>query len=296
MPDVPLSPKRSTGLAALTLTVILSACGTTTPTAPVTADLTADLTAPGDLAAGPVAGGSLLSAQAAAPLQLGVGQTRQLNVSVGGRPAQPGQLRWTTSDAAVATVTQGGQITAVAVGSAVVRAALVSNPAAFLDFGVTVTAASAPAPAPTPTPPPAPPVSGTPAEQQVLQLVNEARAQARNCGAASFAAAPAVTLNAQLTQAAQGHASDMAAQNYFSHTSKDGRTFAQRIVAAGYAYRTIGENIAAGQPTPQQVVAGWLQSEGHCRNIMNPGFRELGVGYAGGGSYGHYWVQDFGAR
>ena len=44
------------------------------------------------------------------------------------------------------------------------------------------------------------------------------------------------------------------------------------------------------------MVAGWLQSAGHCRNIMNPSFRELGVGYAQGGSYGHYLVQNFGAR
>ena len=58
----------------------------------------------------------------------------------------------------------------------------------------------------------------------------------------------------------------------------------------------MGENIAAGQPTPESVVAGWLRSEGHCRNIMNPGFRELGLGFAQGGTYGTYWVQDFGAQ
>ncbi|GGM20583.1 hypothetical protein GCM10010841_30710 [Deinococcus aerophilus] len=227
-------------------------------------------------------------------MQLTVGQTQQINISVGGQPAQPGQLRWTTTNAAVATVTQTGKITAVAAGTATVRTSLVANPNAFLDFSVSVSAA-APTPVPTPVPAPTPTPSGTVA-QQILQLVNTARAQARSCGATSFAAAPALTLNTQLGQAAQGHAGDMAAQNYFSHTSKDGRTFVQRIAAAGYAYRTIGENIAAGQTTPQQVVAGWLQSEGHCRNIMNASFKELGVGYAQGGSYGHYWVQDFGAR
>ena len=88
----------------------------------------------------------------------------------------------------------------------------------------------------------------------------------------------------------------MATKNYFSHTSLDGRTVAQRITATGYAWRAIGENIAAGQTTPEQVVAGWLQSEGHCRNIMNPAYQELGVGYAQDGSYGTTWVQDFGAR
>lgn len=88
----------------------------------------------------------------------------------------------------------------------------------------------------------------------------------------------------------------MAARNYFSHTSQDGRTVAQRVTATGYVWRTVGENITAGQATPESVVGGWLKSEGHCRNVMNPGFKELGVGYAQGGSYGHYWVQNFGAR
>ncbi|WP_019010394.1 CAP domain-containing protein [Deinococcus aquatilis] len=132
--------------------------------------------------------------------------------------------------------------------------------------------------------------------QRVLSLTNTARAQARTCGSTRFSAAAPLAANAQLTQAAQGHAADMAARNYFSHTSQDGRTMAQRVTATGYAWRSIGENIAAGQSTPETVVAGWLKSEGHCRNIMNANFKELGVGYAAGGSYGHYWVQDFGRR
>ncbi|OOV15944.1 hypothetical protein BXU09_09160 [Deinococcus sp. LM3] len=132
----------------------------------------------------------------------------------------------------------------------------------------------------------------------MLDLTNAARAQGRTCGATAYAAAPALTLNTQLGQAAQGHAADMAAQNYFSHTSKDGRTAGQRIAAAGYAYRTWGENIIAGQPTAQAAVDGWLKSEGHCKNIMNPNFRELGVGYAykSGTEFGHYWVQNLGTR
>lgn len=140
-------------------------------------------------------------------------------------------------------------------------------------------------------------VPGSAFAQRVFELINAARAQARTCGAAAYAAAPALTYNAALERAAQGHAADMAAKNYFSHTSQDGRTFAQRITNAGYVWSTIGENIAAGYSTPEAVVAGWLQSAGHCRNIMNPGFKEIGVGYAYGAasSYKHSWVQDFGA-
>ena len=69
--------------------------------------------------------------------------------------------------------------------------------------------------------------------QRVLQLTNEARAQARSCGATRFAAAPPLAYSAKLSQAAQRHGADMAARNYFSHDSQDGRTMAQRISATG---------------------------------------------------------------
>ncbi|GHG23418.1 hypothetical protein CBQ26_02470 [Deinococcus indicus] len=270
-------PLRGASVALLIL--ILSACGGTggTGSAPTPTDPAGNVS-------------DTLSPQGvASPVTLTLGQPTQLTVTVGGRAPAPGQLVWTTSNAAVATVTQTGLVTPVGSGNATVRAALSSNAAAFIDFPLTVRAA---APAPTPAPTPAP---GTGFAQQVLDLVNAARAQGRTCGATAYAAAPALTLNAQLGQAAQDHAADMAAQNYFSHTSKDGRTAGQRIAAAGYAYRTWGENIAAGQVTAAQVMDGWLKSEGHCKNIMNAGFRELGVGYATSTS-GPYWVQDFGTR
>ena len=131
--------------------------------------------------------------------------------------------------------------------------------------------------------------------QRVFDLTNAARAQARSCGSTFYAAAPALAYNSLLEQAAQDHAADMASKNYFSHTSLNGRTFSQRITAAGYSWRTAGENIAAGYATPEAVVQGWLQSPGHCANIMNPAFKDLGVGYGYGAasSYKHYWVQDF---
>ncbi|TDE87076.1 hypothetical protein E0686_03210 [Deinococcus sp. S9] len=257
----------------------LAACGSTpsNPTAAAPAAVT------------PTSTPTLASALAtqAARLTLTVGQTRQLNVTVDGRAPAPGELTWTTNNASVATVTQTGLVTAKGVGSAAVRVALTSYPAAFLDFAVTVTAATAS---------PTPGTSNSSFAQRVLDLSNQARAQGRTCGSTRFAPAAPLTYNAQLAQAAQAHATDMATKNYFSHTSLDGRTVAQRITATGYAWRAIGENIAAGQTTPEQVVAGWLQSEGHCRNIMNPAYQELGVGYAQGGSYGTTWVQDFGAR
>jgi uncharacterized protein YkwD len=89
----------------------------------------------------------------------------------------------------------------------------------------------------------------------------------------------------------------MAANNYFSHVSLDGRTFDQRIRTAGYGGAfPLGENIAAGQTSPASVVSGWMSSPGHCANIMNSAFKALGVGYAHqpGSTYKHYWTQNFG--
>ena len=89
----------------------------------------------------------------------------------------------------------------------------------------------------------------------------------------------------------------MATNDYFSHTSLDGRTFSQRIQDAGYAGGfPQGENIAAGSSTPQAVVNAWMASSGHCSNIMKGGYADIGVGYGflAGSTYGHYWTQNFG--
>ena len=108
----------------------------------------------------------------------------------------------------------------------------------------------------------------------------------------------------RLEAAAQDHAEDMAAQDYFDHQSLDGRSPWDRLGDAGYTYHAAAENIAAGQITAESVVDAWMNSPGHRANILNPYFRELGVGYhleAGDTfpdpyGYRHYWVQDFGAH
>lgn len=273
--------------------LVLAACGQPD---------TAVLQPPANTVAASPTTGTLESLALGSSITLERGQTRQITITVGGVPARPGQLVWVSSDAEAATVSQSGLVTAVGAGKTTVRASLSANPGAFLDFPVTVSASAvtpAPIPAPTPGPAPAPtPSTGISAsEQRVLDLTNQARAVTRSCGTTSYPAAPALTWNASLATAARNHASDMAVRNYFSHTSQDGRTFVQRATNAGYSsYRALGENIAAGQPTPESVVAGWLNSPGHCSNIMSANFRELGVGVGTGGIYGIYWVQDFGAR
>ncbi len=104
--------------------------------------------------------------------------------------------------------------------------------------------------------------------------------------------------NEKLATAAQKHSQDMAAHDYFSHTSRDGRNFNDRIAAAGYDYRVSGENIAAGQPTPAAVVDKWMKSAPHRENILNPDFCDIGVGYAAApdSKFQHFWTQDFGRR
>ncbi|MBL9106287.1 MAG: CAP domain-containing protein [Myxococcales bacterium] len=170
--------------------------------------------------------------------------------------------------------------------------------------------------APPPPPPPPPPVEGEvpsnaycsdvaswPAssssfETQVVTLVNQRRAAGATCGQyGAFPPAGPLTMNPALRCAGRKHDKDMITNNFFSHTGTGGTTPWNRIASAGYgSYVTAGENIAAGQSTPAAVVTGWMNSPGHCKNIMTAGFKEIGVGYAPGGSYGHYWTQTFAAK
>ncbi|MGV9941076.1 CAP domain-containing protein [Streptomyces sp. NPDC003401] len=117
---------------------------------------------------------------------------------------------------------------------------------------------------------------------RVVALVNSERAKA-GCSP--------VTLNTKLSQAAQAHSADMASHTTMSHTGSDGSDPGQRITRAGYLWSTYGENVAYGYSTPEQVMAGWMASAGHKRNILDCGFKEIGVGLA---QPGNYWTQDFG--
>jgi uncharacterized protein YkwD len=86
----------------------------------------------------------------------------------------------------------------------------------------------------------------------------------------------------------------MAARGYFSHTTPDGVTFSTRISNAGYQWSMAAENIAKGQPTPAAVMQAWMNSAGHRTNILNCGYRNLGVGLAYDASRTPVWTQDFG--
>ena len=136
-----------------------------------------------------------------------------------------------------------------------------------------------PTTAPPPTAPPAPPV--VPPTDQVVALVNVARAD-HGC--------PALRIDDRLVAAAQAHSDDMGVNDYFSHDSLDGRTFADRIEAAGYPSPG-GENIARGQRDAQAVHDAWMESSGHRANILNCEFTAIGVGLH---EATWTWTQDFG--
>lgn len=137
-------------------------------------------------------------------------------------------------------------------------------------------------------------------EQEVLALINEQRIAGATCGAlGEFPRVPRLEMNQKLRRAARTHSLWMG-RNSVSHKSSGGPigdTPDQRMERAGYrGWWALGENVAAGQTSPAEVVADWMESERHCANIMNPDFTEVGIGYAYvEGTYWTYWTQDFGA-
>ena len=140
-------------------------------------------------------------------------------------------------------------------------------------------------------------LSGPAAGERVLELANRARATPRRCGEREFGAARALRWNGTLAEASRVHADDMARHNYFSHTGRDGSDPVQRVERAGYRFRATGENIGAGSSMQaDEAVAGWIKSPGHCANLMNPAYTEMGAAYAinARSDMGIYWTQVFG--
>jgi uncharacterized protein YkwD len=151
---------------------------------------------------------------------------------------------------------------------------------------------SKPAGTPTTTATTTEPPSGTSPnayESEVLRLTNAERGKA-GCGPLSTDSA--------LTRSAGGHAEDMVDRHFFDHTNPDGKDPFERMGAAGFKGSAMAENIAMGYESPEAVVAGWMRSEGHRRNILNCGYNKLGVGYDPGRIQSGYskgsWVQNFG--
>ena len=125
----------------------------------------------------------------------------------------------------------------------------------------------------------------------VLELVNKIRKQGCNCGNTYYPAVNELKWNNQLAQAAALHSNDMNQNNFFNHKGTKGNIVGDRVMEVGYNWLSTGENIAKNQPNAEIVVASWLKSEGHCKNIMSPNYDEMGVAKVGA-----YWTQVFGTK
>lgn len=128
-------------------------------------------------------------------------------------------------------------------------------------------------------------------EEKILALVNKARSKGCNCGGKYYAPAPPVSWNNKLERAAKKHSRYMNRKNLLTHTGKGSTNPGERIKKEGYDWITFGENVASGYANETEAINGWLKSKGHCKNIMNPKFREMGVARSGA-----FWTQCFGAR
>lgn len=132
-------------------------------------------------------------------------------------------------------------------------------------------------------------------ERGVLEAVNEQRARGAVCGDEEMPPVGPLERDVLLEDAARKHSLDMAENGYFSHQSLDGRMPEDRARASGFEGTGVGENIAQGQRTVEEVMAAWMSSPGHCRNIMDGSYRLLGVGRADAGGP-PFWTQNFARR
>ncbi len=123
----------------------------------------------------------------------------------------------------------------------------------------------------------------------MLDAVNAARAQGQTCGNQVYPPAPPLVWNDRLTAAAEAHSADMARNDYFDHTGRDGSQPGDRVTRAGYSWRIVGENIARYQSSVGEVVDAWVESPSHCRNLMDSRYAELGAS-----ERDTYWTQVFG--
>ena len=132
---------------------------------------------------------------------------------------------------------------------------------------------------------------------QVLMLANQARSRPRRCGSKSFEAVPPLKLVGELSDAAREHSRDMAKHSKLTHEGSDGSTPAERVTREHYAWRAVGENVASGPTSAEEVMQGWLDSPGHCENVMSPRFTDMGIAYTVDpkSASGVYWSQVFAA-
>ncbi len=128
-------------------------------------------------------------------------------------------------------------------------------------------------------------------KKEILYKVNEYRVSGCKCGRTSMEPVPPLVWNDVLSHSAMSHAEDMRQNHYFSHTSKKGENVGERVSKFNYNWAVVGENIAAGQSSFDEALKDWMKSTSHCKMIMDPTVKEIGVARSG-----NYWVQHFGTE
>lgn len=128
-------------------------------------------------------------------------------------------------------------------------------------------------------------------KELILKLVNDYRASGCNCGTEFFDPVNLLVWDEQIELAALNHSIDMDENAFLDHTGSDGSNVGDRLDRANYPYSTWGENIANGYSSEQAVVEGWINSVGHCKNIMNGNFEDMGAAQSGS-----YWTLVFGKK
>ncbi len=144
-------------------------------------------------------------------------------------------------------------------------------------------------------------------KEEFLNAINQARAEARECGDEHFDAAPPLKWSDALYRAAYEHSNDMAQQDFVGHDGSGEYTdetgadlgkkseFFERVEHNGYQFGAVAENVAAGQKTTDEVINDWIESPHHCANLMNPNFKDVGMAVVKkeGTKYIYYWTQNF---
>jgi uncharacterized protein YkwD len=121
-------------------------------------------------------------------------------------------------------------------------------------------------------------------EEELAALVNQER---------KAAGVPALKKSPLLSRIARNHSRDMSSRGFFNHTNPDGWGPKARLEEGGYLWQTFGENIGCGQESLQRLLEAWLKNPDHRKNIMDPSFKEIGIGFVAEGSCSPYWTALF---
>jgi uncharacterized protein YkwD len=127
--------------------------------------------------------------------------------------------------------------------------------------------------------------------QDFMTYVNEVRRTGCTCEGKKMSPVRTVQIHPKLETTASLHANQMLRYKFFEHYSRGGMDIGERAHKVGYAWSTIGENLARGQASIPEVINAWIRSPEHCRVLMNPKFKDMGAARVG-----PYWVLHLGTR